>query len=180
MANMKISILRGCVFVCLMLGCAFGAQAQATQKSLPEMEKQIAELINHYRISKGKAALKVDERLSVVCRNYCEERAAGKEDDPDRDLGRSNDRIDSTKVPHNMAAELQLKVENKNDPAAAAVAKWLDEQADRNAGLFYTNAQYLGASTFNSLGVGAARNAAGKYFFSILLFQEAPDLPQSY
>jgi uncharacterized protein YkwD len=161
------------VWITAML-CATAATAQG-EKSPAEMEKQVAELINQYRASKDKPPVKLDERLSTVCRSYCQERVAGKEDDPLRDVSGVADRFEATKVPHGMAVELKQKVEPCDDPAAVAVAGWLDEDAERKVGIFHTSAQHIANSYCDILGVGVARSPAGKYFFSIMLFQELPE-----
>jgi uncharacterized protein YkwD len=170
---MKIQLVAGMVWMMAMLWPA-PAPAQ-TEKPLPEMETQVAELINQYRALKEKPAVKLDERLSAVCRKYCQERAAGKQDDPDWDVSGVADRFDATKVPRGVAVELVRKVEVGDDPAATAVAGWLDEEAERRAGAFHTSAQHIANSYCDILGVGVARSAAGKYFFSIMLFQELPE-----
>ncbi|MBV9462813.1 MAG: CAP domain-containing protein [Verrucomicrobiae bacterium] len=134
-------------------------------------EQKVADLINAFRRNKGRPKLVLDERLSAVCRKYSEERAAGKQS-PDG-YNHYLDRIAEPNVPHGMASEVVGQVSaDKPDPATEVVNVWLDEQRERNAGLFQTTAQEIGRSSHNAIGVGAAKSADGKVFFSVLLFEE--------
>jgi len=143
-----------------------------TGPSLKVVEEKVAELINDYRKSKDKPPLALDERLSVVCRQYSELRASGTDKDPYR-MSKFAERFDATGVPRVNAYEIKYDLDGKDDPAATVVAEWLNEDKERAAGLFNTTAQFLARSTDTHIGVGAAKDAKGKYYFTALIFQEA-------
>src|SRR5262245_33410228 len=99
-----ISILLAAAYVQTVIAQDTNAMSSADATSLDGIEERVVELINDHRRAKEKGPLQLDERISVVCRKYSEQKAADKKRNLDA-ISAFAKRFEETKVAHADAFE---------------------------------------------------------------------------
>lgn len=126
-----------------------------TEASLPELERQIFEKVNQYRVQRGMRALRIDPRIAVQARAHS--RAMADRRVPFghynfKQRARQVDRIiSSRRVSENVAY-----IFSHNDPAKRAFEGWLRSESHRRAI----------EDNFSITGIGVAMGDRGALYFT--------------
>jgi uncharacterized protein YkwD len=131
--------------------------ATHNQASSPDaaLEQAIHDRVNQYRVQKGLSPLTLDARISQPAREHSRAMASG-------EVPFSHDGFDqrietiARSIPYRTAAENVAYNQGYREPVAQAVEGWINSPGHR------VNME----GNFDLTGVGVARTADGKYYFT--------------
>ncbi len=120
------------------------------------IERQVHALVNEHRRDQGLAALQWRDVIATQCRTHSVNMAEGITAFGHTGFNERGEAIDSA-IPHSASAENVARVSGSAaDPAASAVAIWLESDGHRR------NIE----GNYDMTGVGVARAADGRYYFT--------------
>ena len=135
-------------------------RAPGEESEHARLEAEIVKRVNEYREDKGLPELRADQRLMDQARRHSASMATG---DVSFGHDRFRERVQAARVRFTAAAENVGQNQGFSEPAAQAVADWLDSDGHR--------ANILG--DYNLTGVGVARSGSGVYFFTQIFILES-------